>query len=117
MKKQFLFLFLFSPFAYSQNTIIIADEAVNFINKEVVLRGKVIEIYEHFSPKSHLFFINIDKKYPENEISILIYEDVANEIKALKNLTNKIVKIKGIVTIYKEKPQIIIKKPEDLQIE
>jgi hypothetical protein len=71
----FLILLIASN-SIAQDTI--TTKQVNqYINKEVVLKGKIVHIKDYKTDKGDkMVFIDIDEKYPDNLISISIYEEV-----------------------------------------
>lgn len=74
--------------------------ALNFINKNVTLYGRIREVY---ITKSKTYF-NFESKYPYNcFVAIINYSD-----ENLKLFEGKNVEIMGKVEIYKNKPQIIL---------
>ena len=62
--------------ANAQDTI--TSKQVNqYLNKQVVLKGKIVHIKDYQTDKGDkMVFIDIDEKYPDNLISIAIYEEV-----------------------------------------
>jgi DNA polymerase III alpha subunit len=102
--------------SFSQDTI--TTKQVNqYLNKEIVLKGKIVNIKDYQTDKGDkMVFIDIDDKYPNNLISIAIYEGVLSQIKpSIYELLNKQVLIKGTITKYKKVPSIELKKSEFLK--
>jgi hypothetical protein len=103
--------------SYGQDTI--TTKQVNqYINKEVVLKGKIVHIKDYQTDKGDkMVFIDIDEKYPNNLISIAIYEEVVTQIKpSIYEYMNKQVYIKGKITKYRIIPSIELKKPEYIKL-
>jgi DNA polymerase III alpha subunit len=111
-----LFTLLIASNANAQDTI--TSKQVNqYLNKEVVLKGKIVHIKDYQTDKGDkMVFIDIDEKYPDNLISIAIYEEVVTQIKpSIYDYLNKQVYIKGKITKYRIIPSIELKKPEFLK--
>lgn len=74
--------------------------ALNFINQEITLYGRIREVYI----TKNKTYLNFESKYPYNCFVVIINFPL-NESKIYEG---KQVKIKGKVEIYKEKPAIIL---------
>lgn len=118
MRILLLFSILFLSFnAFSQETII-SSQAKDFVGKEVFLTGKVAGSRLFQRPTGDMLLLNIDKPHPENEITVVIEADVLSKGKFTEeSLKGKQIKVKGVVSIFKEKPQIILENEANLIIE
>jgi hypothetical protein len=102
--------------AFSQEAIT-ASQAKDFVGKEVVLTGKVAGSRLFTRATGNMLLLNIDKTYPNNEVTVLIEDDVLDKIKLTEaDLQNKTIRVKGTVTIFKDKPQIKLQNEADLTI-
>ena len=102
--------------AFSQETIT-AAQAKDFIGKEVFLVEKVAGIRLFKNLTGDLLLLNIDKTYPNNEITVSINRETLVKGKFTETeLLNKNIKVKGTITIYKEKPEIKLQNEADLTI-
>ncbi len=103
--------------AFSQETIT-AAQAKDFVGKEVILQGKVAGTKQLTTKAGDpLLRININKDYPEQDISIVIFNDVLSKVKFTEaDLSGKSIQVQGQVLMYKEKPQIVLKNEVDLTI-
>lgn len=102
--------------AFSQVETITTAQAKDFINKEVILTGKVVatRVVNDRNGKQ-IMFINLDEKYPNNPVDVVIFNEVFEKMKLVEGeILNKTVKIKGFLSTYKEKPQMIIQSEESL---
>ncbi len=118
MKNLLITLISFISFnAFSQETIT-ASQAKDFVGKEVFLMGKVASTKPTATTKGEpMLYLNIDKDYPDNDLVVVIFSQVLAKIRFTeKELQNKSVKVKGIISIFKEKPQIILQNEADLTI-
>jgi hypothetical protein len=102
--------------AFSQE-IITATQAKDFAGKEVFLVGKVVGTKLFQRPTGNMLLLNIDKMFPENDITVVIEGDILAKAKFTEaNLQGKSIKVKGLVSIFKEKPQIKLQNEVDLTI-
>ena len=117
MKKIFLVAFICMSFAaFSQETIT-ASQAKDFVGKEVFLTGKVAGSRLFQRPTGDMLLLNIDKPHPSNDITVVIEGEVISKGKFSEaSLQGKSIKVKGIVSIYKEKPQIKLENEANLTI-
>ncbi len=117
MKKIFLIAFICMSFAaFSQETIT-ASQAKDFVGKEVFLTGKVAGSRLFQRPTGDMLLLNIDKPHPSNDITVVIEGEVISKGKFTEAaLQGKSIKVKGIVSIYKEKPQIKLENEANLTI-
>lgn len=117
MKNLLLVLFVcIGCTAFSQETIT-ASQAKDFVGKEVFLTGKVAGSRLFQRPTGDMLLLNIDKPHPSNDITVVIEGEVISKGKFSEvNLQGKSIKVKGIVSIYKEKPQIKLENEVNLTI-
>jgi hypothetical protein len=117
MKNLFLVVFVFIGFsAFSQETIT-ASQAKDFVDKEVFLTGKVAGARLFQRPTGDLLLLNIDKPHPINDITVVIEGEVISKGKFSEaTLQGKSIKVKGVVSIFKEKPQIKLENEAKLTI-
>lgn len=118
MRNLLFFAILFLSFnAFSQETIT-SSQAKNFIGKEVILTGKVAGSKLFQRPTGDMLLLNIDKPHPENEITVVIEGEALSKGKFTEeSLQGKQIKVKGVVSIFKEKPQIILENETNLTIQ
>jgi len=111
------FIVFISMKTYAQQTIS-ADSAKHFVNKLVFLKGTVVDTYITKGDKPNII-LNIDKKYPNQTMSVVIFNSNIEQFSynPAAFLKDKKVKIKGKITMYKGKPQIILKKESDIEIQ
>ena len=102
--------------AFSQETIT-AAQAKDFVGKEVFLVGKVAGSKLFTRPTGNMLLLNIDKLHPDNDITVVVEGDVLTKVKFTEaELQGKSIKIKGTVSIFKEKPQMKLENEENLTI-
>lgn len=118
MKNLFLVLLVCLGFtAFSQETIT-ASQAKDYVGKEVFLTGKVAGSRLFQRSTGDMLLLNIDKPHPNNDITLVIEGEVLSKGKFTEeSLQGKSIKIKGVVSIFKEKPQIKLENETNLSIE
>ena len=88
------------------------SEAKDHINENAVVKGYVADVVI----RDRVSYLNFDKKYPKNTFSGVIFEDKFKEVGDLGIYKNQNIEIKGKITIYKEKPQIIITSKNQIKL-
>jgi micrococcal nuclease len=96
--------------------IIDACSAINYIGKEVIIEGKVVDSYR--SLKSNTVFLNFERPYPKQCFTAVIFNSDLNKFPQNPEYfyLNKKVRIYGIVKEYKSRPEIILKDPSQIEI-
>ena len=89
-----------------------AAEAEKHDQETVIVTGKVAQV----SIRPKLVYINLDKKFPESPMTVVIFARATNDFGNLKSLEGKHVEIKGRVEEYKDKPQIILNSTNQLKV-
>ena len=92
-----------------------ADSAINYIGKYVTVCTRV------YSVKSlkNVSFINVGAPYPNSPLTIVIFEKDKYKFKpSIEELYNgKNICVKGKVELYKNKPEIIVTSPDEINIQ
>ncbi len=119
MKIIFVTFFIFSfTFAQGQIDTITSTQVNSYVGKDVFLKGKVVSLKNHTAKNGDIMlFLDLDKSYPNNAIGITIYSEVLSKLSTPPSqLYNKFVLIKGKIELYRNKPDLVIKKHEDFKI-
>jgi hypothetical protein len=88
------------------------EEVKNYVNKNVVVKGYVADV----AIREKVAYLNFDKKYPKNTFSAVIFSEKFDEVGDLSIYKNKNVEVKGTISTYKDKPQIIVTSKNQIQI-
>jgi hypothetical protein len=91
---------------------ITSSEANIHINANAIVMGYVADVVV----REKVSYLNFDKKYPKNTFSAVIFAEKFDEIGDLSIYKNQNVEIKGIITEYKGKPQIIVSSKNQISI-
>ena len=95
--------------------IVGACESKNYLGEEIIIQGKIASAY---CSKTNTVFLNFGSAYPKQCFVAVIFNSYQD--KFIKNpekyYADKTVRIKGKISEYKGKPQIILKNPEQIEI-
>lgn len=119
MKHIFFILgFLFiAATTYAQENIKL-EEVSKHINDSVTVCGKVADMRYFESSKGQPTFLNIGSKYPNQQLTVVIWGNTRTQFTGkVEDLLNKSICITGRIILYKDKPEIIIEKPEQIIVQ
>jgi DNA/RNA endonuclease YhcR with UshA esterase domain len=92
--------------------VISAIEAGEYIGKVVTVNGFVADVYK----TDRVAYLNFVEKFPQNPFSGVIFANKFDVFGDLNIYEGKNVSLTGRVTVYKEKPQIILDSKEQVKI-
>ena len=95
-----------------ENTVIEPIEARGYLGKELTVEGYVADVFKN----ERVAYLNFDKKFPNNSFSGVIFAKNFDAFENIFNYKNKTVKLKGKISEYKGRPQIIIHSEDQLEI-
>ncbi|GGD68461.1 hypothetical protein GCM10011514_35710 [Emticicia aquatilis] len=74
-KKTITFLFLIIGInSFAQNDTLKAEQAKNYLGKEVIIKGYITSTRLFDKDGKKTFLINLDKRYPENPLTVELYD-------------------------------------------
>ena len=118
MKKLYpiLFLLLTGQFNYSQRLICI-DSVSNYVGQKIKVCDKVTDTFQS-KGDNKITYLNFGGKYPDHKFTVVIFpQDLINfPFVPIDQYKAKNVCITGNISLFKEKPQIIIKTSEQIEI-
>jgi micrococcal nuclease len=95
--------------------VIGACQARDYHGKEIIVEGKVADVY---LSKTNTLFLNFEKPYPNQCFTGVIFS--SNLYKFAKDpenyYLNKTVRIRGEIKEYRGKPEIILEKPDQIEV-
>jgi hypothetical protein len=107
-----LALLIALPFARAAHPVHITDDqAAAHIGETVVLEGRVVQV---FTSDNGNIFLNFGSPYPRHRFSATIFSRYAEAFPDIHRLEGKRVQITGIITLYRNKPQILLTSPDQL---
>ena len=98
--------------AIDQSNSINYTDAPKYIGKEVIVSGRVIDV---FVSKTNTTFINFCKDYRSCPFSAVIFAEDRSQFGDLQKLIGETVQISGIVDEYKGNPQIVLTNPSQFR--
>ena len=104
------FLLLYPALGLSE-TVISDSEAGNYIGKSVTVKGTVANV---FTSAKGTTFLNFGRPYPNQVFVAVIFSSDSGRFGNLHQWEGKTVAVKGIIKMYKGKPEIILKDPSQL---
>jgi len=90
---------------------ITTEEVKNYIGKNAIVKGYVADV----AIREKVAYLNFDRKFPKNTFSAVIFSEKFSEVGDLNIYKNKNVEVKGIISTYKDKPQIIVTSKNQIQ--
>ena len=92
-----------------------ACQSRNYLGKEVIVEGKIVDTYRS---KTNTVFLNFEKAYPNQCFTGVIFS--SDQYKFVQNpeeyYFNKVVRIKGEIKEYEGRPEIILKHPSQIEV-
>ncbi len=85
-------------------------EAGEFIGRTVTVKGFVADIYQ----SEKVAYLNFVEKFPNNPFTAVIFASKFSDFPDIIKYRNKDVEVTGRVSMYKEKPQIILNSPKQI---
>lgn len=100
-------LLIISVNCFSQQDTIMAINAKDYMDKEVIVVGKVAS-FRLASNGKYTNYINLEKPYPETIFTVVITNNYLQKLNIkIEDLKDKVICVKGTVTTYKNDPKQI----------
>lgn len=111
-----IFFLLLGYFASAQKLISI-DSIPNNLGQHVMICEKVIEAFKPIGDNK-LTYLNFGGKYPNNTFTVVIYpKDLPNfPFNPVEKYKDKNICVQGMISFFKDKPQIVAKNPEQIVV-
>jgi len=96
-------------------SVVGACNAGNYINKEVIVEGKIADAYRS---KTNTVFLNLEKPYPDHCFSAVIFSSSLYKFPENPEdyYNGKTVRIKGKIKEYEGKPEIILEDVSQIEV-
>ena len=113
-----LLLSMFCIVNAKAQTSIKLEDVSKHIGDSVTVCGLVADMRYFENSKNKPTLLNIGAKHPDAPLTLIIWED-ARALFTTKpeDLNNKNICITGRIILYKEKPEIVIEKPEQIVLQ
>jgi hypothetical protein len=92
-----------------------ASEAYSHVRETATVCGKVTGVHYAANSKGKPTFINFDKPYPNQDFTVMIWDDERAGFGSLERYTGRQVCAHGVITEYRGKPEMILRSPDALQ--
>jgi hypothetical protein len=89
-----------------------AEQAADYYYEELVVTGKVVGV----SVRSTIALLNLDKAFPDTPCTAVVFDQNFDRFGDLQKYKGHDVAIKGTITEYHEKPEIILESPRAISI-
>ncbi len=111
-------LSLFIIAVVSAQTSIKLEDASKHIGDSVTVCGLVADMRYFENSKNKPTLLNIGAKHPDAPLTVVIWENArALFTTKVEDLMNKNICITGRIILYKDKPEIIIDKPDQIVVQ
>ncbi len=119
MKKLAISLFsLFCIVSAKAQTSIKLEDVSKYVGDSVTVCGKVADMRYFENSKNKPTLLNMGAKHPNALLTLVIWENArALFTTKVEDLMDKEICITGRIILYKEKPEIIIDKPEQIVVQ
>lgn len=90
------------------------EAAASHVGEMVTIKGLIATVYKS---RSGVTFLDVGGRYPENTFTAVIFPEDRMHFSNLGTLTGKTVEIKGLVQLYRGKPEIILRMVTQLTVD
>ena len=90
-----------------------AKDAANYIDSTVTVVDTVSGVY---LSKTGTYFISMGGNYPDNAFTAVIFKSDTSKFHDVESLEGKVVEVTGKVKEYQRKPEIVVKKADQIKI-
>ncbi len=98
--------------ASAQTQIIAPADAKAHVGQTVTIEGPVGNVS---TARSGMTFVDIGGRYPDNVFAAVIFADDSGKFPDIKALDGKVVDVTGAVSLYRGKPEIILKSADQVK--
>lgn len=118
MKKHIvLTAFLFISLISFSQTVIKLEEVAKHIGDSVTVCGNVSSVRFLETAKNTPTFINLGQPFPNHSLTIVIWSEVRKQFETAPEVLfkDKEMCVTGRVELYKESPQIVLRRKQDIK--
>lgn len=98
----------FTQLVYCQSDTLKATQAKDFVGKEIIVKDIIAGARLFDRPDKKTFLINLAESYPNTPLTVVLYDQNYLDLESKGDLTGKTITVKGLVSIFNEKIQIVI---------
>ena len=86
-----------------------ASEAYSHVRETATVCGKVTGVHYAANSKGKPTFINFDKPYPNQDFTVMIWDDERAAFGSLERYSGRQVCARGVITEYRGKPERLLR--------
>lgn len=117
MKNILIIIFAFVSFqTFSQSDTLKAIQARDFVGKEIIIKDVIAGARLFERSDKTTFLINLAEKYPDTPLTIVLYDENAKAFQPNENLDGKSIVVKGVVSLFNDKIQIVVTDIKNIKI-
>jgi DNA/RNA endonuclease YhcR with UshA esterase domain len=98
--------------AQSQTQTIAPSEAQKHVGQTVTVEGPVGNVY---GTRSGAVFIDIGGRFPDNPFTAVIFPGDTGKFPAASALDGRTIAVNGVVQLYRNRPEIVLRSAEQLK--
>lgn len=114
--KNILILIFVSFQSFSQTDTLKAIQAKDFVGKEIIVKDIIAGARFFDRPDKKTFLINLAERYPNTPLTVVLYDENYTNLPIKENLDGKNIIVKGVVSVFNDKLQIVIVDLKNIQI-
>lgn len=117
MKQLILFLFFgLSIQSYAQSDTLSAAQAKDLVGKRVIVKDIIAGARLFERADKTTFLINLNQPYPQTPLTIVLYDAIYRALNPKEGLENREIIVTGVVSIFNDKPQIVVEDVKNIKI-
>ncbi len=89
-----------------------AADAQKHLEETLIVTGKVAQV----TIREKLVYVNLEKPFPDSPFTAVVFARATNQFGDLRELKGKEVEIKGKITEYRDRAQIILDSTDQLKV-
>ncbi len=116
---RYALLIIFAMLSYTgfaQADTLNARAASALVGKQVLVKDKIASARLFERTEKTTFLINLAERYPDTPLTVVLYDATYKALGQKENLDGKYIIVKGVVTLYNGKAQILIDDIQNLTI-
>jgi hypothetical protein len=100
----------------AQSDTLTAAMAKDYLGKVVLVKDRIVGARLFERPDKTTFLINLAVAYPNTPLTVVLYNNQYKELEPKDKLENKNILVRGIVTLYNGKLQIVVEDLKNIRI-
>jgi hypothetical protein len=101
----------------AQTDTLKAAQAKEYIGKEIIVKDIIAGARLFDKPDKKTFLINLAERYPNTPLTVVLYDEAYLKLEPKADIEGKTITVKGLVTLFNEKIQIVISDLKNIKIQ